>query len=203
MVVDFMERLVRFRNSFYCFIFFIAIGCAAPVKKESVQAIVLNSNDPALSAVNGIVLFNNQIFTGTLYTLYPDSKDTADIRSYFQGKENGTWKKFYPGGKIKEIRSFDNGKKTGDYTTWWENGNKQQHYFFKDDEYEGLCSEWNINEVLIKEMNYKKGHEEGPQKSYYDNGKIRSNYTIINGRRYGLLGTKNCVNVSDSIFNKL
>ena len=49
-------------------------------------------------------------------------------------------------------------------------------------------------------MNYVKGHEEGSQKMYYDNGKIRSNYTIIAGRRYGLLGTKNCVNVADSVF---
>jgi hypothetical protein len=36
---------------------------------------------------------------------------------------------------------------------------------------------------------------------WYDNGKVKSNYRIIEGRRFGLLGTKNCINVSDSIFN--
>ena len=38
-------------------------------------------------------------------------------------------------------------------------------------------------------------------KYFYNNGKVRSNYLVINGKRYGLLGTKNCVNVKDSIFN--
>ena len=47
---------------------------------------------------------------------------------------------------------------------------------------------------------YKNGQEEGTQKMWYDNDKIRANYYIIDGKRYGLLGTKNCKNVSDSIF---
>jgi antitoxin component YwqK of YwqJK toxin-antitoxin module len=51
-------------------------------------------------------------------------------------------------------------------------------------------------------LNYQKGHEEGEQKWWYDNGKIKANYIIKDGRRYGLLGTKNCINVSDSIFKK-
>jgi antitoxin component YwqK of YwqJK toxin-antitoxin module len=53
---------------------------------------------------------------------------------------------------------------------------------------------------LVKQMNYLKGHEEGPQKWWYDNGKIKANYIIQDGRRFGLLGTKNCINVTDSIF---
>jgi antitoxin component YwqK of YwqJK toxin-antitoxin module len=52
-------------------------------------------------------------------------------------------------------------------------------------------------------MHYKKGYEEGLQQFYYDNGKVKANYFMKAGRRYGLLGTKNCVNVSDSIFKKL
>jgi antitoxin component YwqK of YwqJK toxin-antitoxin module len=51
-------------------------------------------------------------------------------------------------------------------------------------------------------MNYKKGHEDGQQQWWYDNGKIKANYIIKNGRRYGLRGTKKCINVSDSIFKK-
>jgi len=53
---------------------------------------------------------------------------------------------------------------------------------------------------LISYHNFKNGYEEGSQKVWYDNGKIKSNYTIKNGRRYGLLGTKNCINVKDSVF---
>jgi len=51
-------------------------------------------------------------------------------------------------------------------------------------------------------MNYKNGYEDGRQEQYYDNGKVKANYIMMSGRRYGLLGTKNCVNVTDSVFKK-
>jgi len=133
-------------------------------------------------------------------SFYPGTTDTAEIRSYRDGLENGAWKQFYPSNKLKELRYFENGRKVGIYLGWWENGNRKLVYHFKDDEYEGDCSEWNEDGLLVKVMHYKRGHEEGRQQLWYDNGKVRANYMIINGRRYGLLGTKNCTNVSDSIF---
>ena len=51
--------------------------------------------------------------------------------------------------------------------------------------------------LLIEEGNFKEGYEFGVQKTWYLNGKVKSNYIIKNNRRYGLLGTKNCVNVSN------
>ena len=82
-----------------------------------------------------------------------------------------------------------------------ENGNIKFEFHFKDDEYEGICRTWNNKGILTQESNYVAGHEEGAQKAWYDNGKVRSNYVIKAGRRYGLLGTKNCKNVSDSVFS--
>ena len=73
-------------------------------------------------------------------------------------------------------------------------------YQFESDEYQGTCKEWNEKGLLVKQMNYHQGHELGSQKWWYDNGKIKANYIIQNGRRFGLLGTKNCINVTDSIF---
>ena len=51
---------------------------------------------------------------------------------------------------------------------------------------------------IIKSFNYVNGYENGSQKLWFNNGEVKSNYVIKNNRRYGLLGTKNCVNVSDS-----
>jgi len=153
-----------------------------------------------LTMLNGIVMENNQPFTGTLFTLFPGTVDTAELATYKDGKEHGEWKKYYPSKKIKGKRYFENGQKTGEYLAWWENGNKQLDYVFVDGEYEGACKEWNEKGLLTRHMNYKQGHEEGSQQYWYDNGKIKANYIIKAGRRYGLLGTKNCINVSDSIF---
>ena len=77
--------------------------------------------------------------------------------------------------------------------------NKRFDFVAKDDEYYGEMKEWTIDGKLFHLAHYVNGQEEGIQKMWYENGKIRANYVIIKGKRYGLLGTKNCRNVSDSI----
>lgn len=149
----------------------------------------------------GITYINNVPYSGTLFSLYPGTRDTMYTKNYLDGREDGVWKQFYPGGKLAEIRYFKQGKKEGVYTAYWENSTKKLEYYFRDGEYHGCCKEWNIHGALCKEMNYRNGYEDGTQKVWYDNGSIKSNYVIRNGRRYGLLGTMNCKNVSDSIFN--
>jgi antitoxin component YwqK of YwqJK toxin-antitoxin module len=194
MGVDFTARQVRFLSSFIILLVYTS-GCQS---SENLQC--YNTSDRNFTQVNGLIYFEEKPFTGFTYSLYPFSKDTAEIAGYSRGKEDGFRRKFYPNHVPKEVRKFDHGRKTGVYNAWWENGNRKLQYFFREDEYEGACREWNMDGRLIREMNYVKGHESGPQRMFYDNGKIRANYIITEGRRYGLLGTKNCVNVPDSVF---
>ena len=42
------------------------------------------------------------------------------------------------------------------------------------------------------------GYEEGSQKAWWQNGVIRANYVVKNGRRYGLIGLKLCMNPEGS-----
>jgi antitoxin component YwqK of YwqJK toxin-antitoxin module len=204
MEVDFMAHQALLRNSILLILFTGFFGCNTNSKKDSVNIplLLLNKSEQQLSMNNGLLMINQQPFNGTLFMLFPETNDTAAIENYLHGKEHGEWKKLYPSNKIKEKRFFANGQKTGVYTTWWENGNKQLQYLFVADEYEGACKEWSETGFLNKIMNYKKGHEDGQQQCWYDNGKIKANYIIKDGRRFGLLGTKNCINVSDSIFKK-
>jgi antitoxin component YwqK of YwqJK toxin-antitoxin module len=205
MAVDFMAHPVRFRNNtLFLILFLTSFGCKqqAANKPASPGIIVMQKTDKRIRNLNGIMLLDGQPFQGVLYLLYPATTDTAEISSYLNGKENGEWRKYFPAAVLKEKRVFINGKKEGEWIAYWENGEKQLLCHFKDDEYEGTCKEWNQAGFLVKQMNYKKGHEDGPQQWWYDNGKIKANYVILDGRRYGLLGTKNCVNVSDSVFKK-
>lgn len=157
-------------------------------------------HDTALRNSNGVIYYHGYPYSGKIVALYTNKKDTAFIRSYWLGKEHGEWKSFYENGQLKEHRFFMEGKKTGEYLVWWPNGKKFMHYQLENDEYQGLCLEWNEQGRLVKRMNYLNGHEDGPQKWWYNNGKIKANYIIQDGRRFGLLGTKNCINVTDSIF---
>lgn len=193
MGVDSMEQPAQYLGSLTVFLLLFSCG-ASDVK------LVLNANDPSLSSLNGRVFFQQRLLSGEVFTLYEGSTDTATIQNYLHGQEHGQWVQYYPSGELRETRSFVEGKKTGEYLAWWKNGNLMLTYQFEDDEYEGTCREWNESGRLITEMNYHRGYESGSQKVWYDNGKIKSNYVMESGRRYGLLGTKNCVNVSDSIF---
>ncbi|WP_338871586.1 toxin-antitoxin system YwqK family antitoxin [Spirosoma sp. SC4-14] len=151
---------------------------------------------------NGIAVENNHPFTGIVYTLAANGKDTIEVVSFRNGKEHGEWRRFYEHGKPAEKRYFDNGQKTGNLLAWWPNGHKKLAYHFANGEYDGICREWSPSGVLIKEMTYKNGYEEGVQKQFYESGKVKANYIITAGRRYGLLGTKNCVNATDTLFEQ-
>ena len=109
-------------------------------------------------------------------------------------------KKYYPNNQLMEVREYRNDMKNGRQIAYWDNGNKRLEYIAKNDVSEGELKEWDYNGKLFHLAHYKDGQEEGVQKLWYENGKIRANYIILKGRRYGLLGTKNCKNVSDSIF---
>lgn len=200
-----MAQQVRLRSS----LFILLVGIFAcetkqankiPSNKRFVPNIWVQYNDTALRNMNGVLYHQSSPYSGKIVALYANNTDTAFVKSYLLGKEEGEWKSFYENGQMKELRFFAEGKKTGTYLVWWPNGKKFMQYQLENDEYEGTCLEWNEKGFLVKQMHYQKGHEEGPQKWWYDNGKVKANYIIQNGRRFGLLGTKNCINVTDSIF---
>ncbi|MGB3586484.1 MAG: toxin-antitoxin system YwqK family antitoxin [Tunicatimonas sp.] len=175
----------------------MALACCQ--HREEQRLPVLNFQHIETKSQRGIFYVNDTIFSGTVYGLSPQTLDTAFVRSYQNGRKHSTWRQYYPTGRIREERYFQSGKKEGHYQAWWPNGNLRLDYHFSGGEYEGNCREWNIDGMLIKDMNYHRGYEQGSQKLWYSTGGIKSNYVMKNGRRYGLLGTKNCTNVTDSV----
>lgn len=108
-------------------------------------------------------------------------------------------KKYFPSGKLMEKRQVINGVRHGWQTAYWENGRKRFEYRAVNDAYEGELKEWAENGQLFHVAHYKNGQEDGLQQMWHPNGAIRSNYVIIQGRRFGLLGTKNCKNINEKL----
>jgi antitoxin component YwqK of YwqJK toxin-antitoxin module len=181
------------------FLFLLLISCESS-KQEKFN--YYNLNDIHLENNNGLAIYKGKPFSGIVYSFYPNTKDTAEVIGFNKGKEHGEWKQFFPNGKLHQQRYFNNGTKVKTLKEWWENGKIKISGSFLKGENDGEYKEWNREGRLTKEMHYTLGYEEGSQKQFYDNGKIRSNYIMKKGKRYGLLGTKNCVNVTDSIFQK-
>jgi antitoxin component YwqK of YwqJK toxin-antitoxin module len=191
---------------FASFMILLACSCFKNNSKEinnqeqSVLEKYVLKSSKEISIKNDVVFFNGKIYNGFLYEMHPNTKDTIAIEGYFDGVLHGLCKKWYPNKKLLEERFYSHGEKNGKQIAYWENGNKKFEFIAKNDAYEGEMREYTFDGRLIHLATYTNGQEEGTQKMWYDNGKIRANYVIIKGKRYGLLGTKNCKNVSDSIF---
>lgn len=193
----------------YLLLLMMMIACAACVEINRNQ-LTFATNETTMRHVSGQsadlsvnenrVYFQNKPFSGVIYQLDENTKDSLSSESYADGVLHGLSKKWYPNGQLMEIRYYQKGEKHGSQTAFYDNGNKKFEFTAEHDQYEGELKEWNVDGKLIHLATFKNGQEEGPQKMWYDNGKIRANYVMLNGKRYGLLGTKNCKNVSDSIF---
>tara|TARA_B100001173_G_scaffold310016_1_gene323560 strand:- start:929 stop:1510 length:582 start_codon:yes stop_codon:yes gene_type:complete len=178
-------------------LFLLLIFCGSCSFSEN--TLQLNFSETTIDLNKNIVVYNNVPYSGNIYAFYPNSSDTLWSRSYKEGLKQGVWKKYFSNGKLQESRRFDIGKKEGDYLGYYNDGSKNFIFQFKNGEYNGTNKVWTKGGALIEEANFKAGYEQGVQKRWYLNGKIKSNYIIKNNRRYGLLGTKNCITVSDSI----
>ena len=172
-----------------------------PKIAKTVPANFISATDGDLTKRKDTIFYKNQLFSGFAYTLYADG-DTASLQSYFNGVEEGTQKKWYPDKQPAEERFYINGKKEGTHKGWWPNGKPKFLFFAYNDEYAGEFKEWYASGLPGKDFHYVKGQEEGSQKLWWDNGTIRANYVIREGKKYGLIGIKLCVNPNDSANKK-
>ena len=194
MEVVIMDRqgLLVSKISLLCFLLFF--GC--DFKNNS---LFVNEDSSSLDLFKKNVTYKGELFNGAIFSTNKFG-DTVSLGEYKNGLKNGIWKKFYENGSLKEEREYRMGLKTGFYNGFYNDGSKNFIYQFKNGEYNGKNSLWAKGGQLIEEFNYKMGYEYGSQKVWYLNGRIKSNYIIKNNRRYGLLGTKNCTNVSEEVF---
>lgn len=179
----------------------IEIAKPEPRIAKTVPLVFVPDVDPGFTRHQDTVFYKNKFFTGFRYKLSATG-DTAFIQSYFNGVEEGTQKKWYPGGRLAEERFYINGKKQGSHKAWWPDGKPKYSFQALDDKYEGEFSSWYPSGLLEKQFHYVNGQEEGSQRLWWDNGTVRANYVIRQGKKYGLIGLKTCINPYDSIVKK-
>jgi antitoxin component YwqK of YwqJK toxin-antitoxin module len=168
---------------------------------KTVPLVYVNESDKGFSKHQDTVYYKDQFFTGYRFSLYPN-RDTAVLQSYFNGVEEGMQKKWYPNRQLQEERFYINGKKEGTHRGWWPDGKEKIYFTVSDDKYEGEFKEWYSSGLLGKFFHYTNGQEEGSERLWWDNGSVRANYVIREGKKYGLIGLKTCINPYDSIIKK-
>jgi len=179
----------------------VKITVPEPKIAKTVPPVYIAASDKYLSKHQDTIFYKDQFFTGFRYTLHPNN-DTAALDSYFNGVEEGTQKKWYPNRRLQEERFYINGKKEGAHKGWWPDGKEKFVFTAYNDKYEGQFKEWYSSGLIQKHYHYTNGQEEGSQRLWWDNGSVRANYVIREGKKYGLIGLKTCVNPYDSITKK-
>jgi len=152
-----------------------------------VQIHFLNGQTQFLSVSEGdstkeyeLVYKSRDSLSGVLRAYYAfDSSKTAFIKHFFNGKQSGVYKSFYPNGRLMIFSVFQNGKKNGDWTFYDTSGAVIIKGKYKD----GIKNGFWINRKERFQGKYKNGLKNGKweynlgQKNYYkkyfSNGKER------------------------------
>lgn len=178
----------------YLLIFCLLVFSCQKKQENATLKIEVDSKDPNLKNQNGIWMLSNVPFEG-----YIVEKSNATIISKLpivKGKENGNAMGWYPDGKKRYQRGFVNGNREGEDKGWYENGRLAFEYFFKNDKYEGPQRTYYESGKKWQILNYKEGYEEGKQKSWSDSaGRVINNFTVKNGKLYGVIGRYDCMSV--------
>jgi antitoxin component YwqK of YwqJK toxin-antitoxin module len=85
------------------------------------------------------------------------------------------------------------GRERGEHREWYSDGQIKSEQSFRDGLLEGVARKWFPGGRLYREATYEAGVEEGSQRMWYTDGSLRANYVVRDGRRFGLIGSKACV----------
>lgn len=164
---------------------------AVPIPVSPAHIILGTDND--LHQSNGIWKYK-----GVNYTGYIIEKNKLNIISkipVLDGREHGTAYGWYKNGKKKYIRNYNHGDREGRHLGWYENDSLAFEYHFHLDQFDGEQLSYYESGHVWQSLHYINGYEEGKQKSWNDSGRVVNNFTVKNGKLYGVIGRFDCMSV--------
>lgn len=149
--------------------------------------------DTALHNQNGTWILRGGKYNG--YIIEKDSGVLVAKLPIIDGKENGVALGWYKNGKKRYELNFLNGNREGTHKGWHPNDTLSFSYFFHEDKYEGEQNTYFPSGNRWQSLHYVNGYEEGKQKSWNDSLRVVNNFTVKNGKLYGVIGRYDCMSV--------
>ena len=122
---------------------------------------------------------------------YDPSKETGNKRilktegTYKNDNKIGSWKFYYPNGKVEQIGTYNDNHQPVDVWKWYyDSGNLRREENYVDGLPEGIMTEYNDSGKVISKGNYVAGLEEGFW--FYNVGDEKQEGTYVSGKRSGL-----------------
>jgi antitoxin component YwqK of YwqJK toxin-antitoxin module len=184
------------KNTLFClyFAFIIASCTSSPTQATRLPPDVFTEKtDATLKNENGTWMLKGSKYNG--YIIEKDSNIVVAQLPIVEGKENGTALGWHKNGKKKYELNFLNGNREGSHKGWHPNDTLSFSYFFHEDKYEGEQNSYFPSGNRWQSLHYVKGYEEGKQKSWNDSLRVINNFTVKNGKLYGVIGRYDCMSV--------
>jgi len=181
---------------------FLCIDANGSKVKEdliSIPSVTVNISDSQLHYNNGLCFYRQQLYSGIIEDEYSNEKRHHE-RSFYKGKEEGWTLFFYEDGTLAEKRYYHLGEKDSVHTGWWQNGKPRFEYHFKQGLYNGNYKEWYSSGQGYKHILYINGKDEWG-KGWRESGKMFMNYTMKDGRRYGIVNSNLCYTIKNGAGN--
>ncbi len=179
------------------FLFFISCNQKQSGQEELLikipPEIFISTTDTALHNNNGTWFYKNQ--KANVYILEKKGNALIAKLPVIDGKENGIAYGWFETREKRYERSFKNGDRDGPHKIWYRNGQLAGLSFFKKDKLKGEQKTFFESGNLWQSLNYVNGYEEGKQKTWNDSGRVINNFTVKNGKLYGVIGRYDCMSV--------
>lgn len=141
---------------------------------------------------------------GPYVELY-ESGAKKEVGRFVEGRRDGTWTRWYPGGKVDAIVDYKDGKpqsfvawhdngqkweegifvdgfKQGPWIRWHANGQKEVESFYDHGTLDRRYTVWHDNGQKQEQGEYKKGVREGLWVSWHENGQKRTEILFRDGK---------------------
>jgi antitoxin component YwqK of YwqJK toxin-antitoxin module len=115
----------------------------------------------------------NKLYSGRCRETNDSGRLIANL-SIRKGKLNGKNLMYYENGKIKELRHYKNGMKSGSWLSWDDQGNRMASAHYLKDEKNGIWSIWDNKGQLRYHMRYRNGVKTGTWFMFDERGKLVS-----------------------------
>ncbi len=114
-------------------------------------------------------------------------QDKVEEGSYKDNRKEGLWKKYWPGGKLRNEINYKAGKPEGEYKLYYENGQLEEQGIWSNGKNTGNFARYynngNPQQQFVFAAN---GKRNGKQKYYHENGKLAMEVDIVNGAESGV-----------------
>ena len=102
-------------------------------------------------------------------------------------------------GRLASVQAYRNGRKIGTHAAWWPSGAMRMMAQYAGDVYDGEYRTFYETGRPYEVRHYSRGREAGLQQSWTADGVMFLNYEMREGRRYGMVNARPCVQAEGTV----